>query len=196
MTALAGAGLFADGASLLERAIGYTLSTVQTLSADELTLPTPCPAWDLCALLQHTNDSLSVLHQCVTNGSVDAGPVDPDPAPQDLGAVLRDRAGLLLTALCARSDRNQVVTVLDRSLAADISMGAGAIEIAAHGWDIAQARGQRSQIPPLLATELLDVSYLVITDATRHPMFARPVAVVPTASPSDRLVAFLGRTPS
>jgi len=35
----------------------------------------------------------------------------------------------------------------------------------------------------------------VVTDATRHRLFAAPVAVSPLASPSDLLVAFLGRSP-
>jgi hypothetical protein len=61
------------------------------------------------------------------------------------------------------------------------------------GWDIAWACGQRQPIPPGLAIDLLKLSPLVVTDATRHPLFAAPVAVSPLASPSDRLVASLGR---
>jgi hypothetical protein len=46
------------------------------------------------------------------------------------------------------------------------------------------------------APELAEIARLTVTDATRHPLFAEPVAVSPAACPSDRLVAFLGRHPA
>jgi hypothetical protein len=46
-----------------------------------------------------------------------------------------------------------------------------------------------------LALDLLKISRRLVTDATRTPQFAAQVAVSPWADPSDRLVAFLGRSP-
>ena len=186
MTELPRVGLPAADAGLLERAIGYALGS-----------PTPCRGWDLRTLLRHLNDSLAALHEGVATGVVDLEPAEPDESPgsADLGAVFRNRAGRLLGALCAESPPGRVITIRDRSLTGEVTAGTGAIEIAAHGWDVAQACGRRGQIPAQLATDLLEVSRMVITDASRHPFFARPVAAAPAASPSDRLVAFLGRGP-
>jgi hypothetical protein len=36
---------------------------------------------------------------------------------------------------------------------------------------------------------------VLVPGTGRHPLFAAPVTVPATASPSDRLAAFLGRTP-
>jgi hypothetical protein len=47
----------------------------------------------------------------------------------------------------------------------------------------------------VLATGLLAICPLLVTEATRHRLFGAPVAVSPLASPSDQLVAFLGRSP-
>ena len=186
-----------DGAGLLERAVGYALGSAQAVTPELLSRPTPCSQWDLRMLLHHVNDSLDALHE-----SIDAGHVGPDPARDDDGqlagnpvATFRDRACRLLGAWAAAGRHDRVIAIADLPLLASTVATTGAIELAVHGWDIAWACGQRRPIPPGLATDLLKLSPLVVSDATRHPLFADPVAVSPLASPSDRLVAFLGRGP-
>jgi hypothetical protein len=71
----------------------------------------------------------------------------------------------------------------------------GAVEVAVHGWDVAQACGSRQPIPPALATGILEIVPLVVTSATRELCFAAPVTVSPLASPGDLLIALLGRDP-
>jgi hypothetical protein len=70
-----------------------------------------------------------------------------------------------------------------------------ALEIAVHGWDITRACGRCQPIPPVLATDLLVIAAVLVPGTGRHPLFAAPVTVAAPASPSDRLAAFLGRTP-
>ena len=72
---------------------------------------------------------------------------------------------------------------------------AAALEVAVHGWDINQACGQRQPIPRALAAALLEIALVLVPSTGRHPLFAAPVTVPATAAPSDRLAAFLGRTP-
>ena len=88
-----------------------------------------------------------------------------------------------------------MIAIVDRPLLASSVAGTGAIELAVHGWDISRACGQHRPIPPTLASDLLTICPLLVTDETRYPQFAAPVAVSPLASASDRLVAFLGRCP-
>ena len=64
-----------------------------------------------------------------------------------------------------------------------------------HGWDVARACGCRRPIPPGLAAGILGVVPVVVTDAIRGGRFDPPVTVSPRASPGDRLVALLGRSP-
>jgi uncharacterized protein (TIGR03086 family) len=71
----------------------------------------------------------------------------------------------------------------------------GAVEVAVHGWDIAQACGQPRPVPPGLAEELLLLVPLLVTGSDRPSRFAAAVAAPPGASPGDRLIAFLGRDP-
>jgi len=188
----------ADPAGLLERAIGYALGTVQDVTPQCLSRPTPCAAWNLRLLLQHVNDSLSALREGADAGRVSLAPAatDPGDGPADLVAAFRDGASRLLGAWTSSCHRNRVIPIGNLPLTAGIMAGAGAVEIAAHGWDISRACGQRRPIPPALAIDLLRISQAIVPGTgRRHPQFADPVAVPTLATPSDRLVAFLGRRP-
>jgi uncharacterized protein (TIGR03086 family) len=186
----------AAGAGLLERAIGYAVSAVHAVTPELLSRPTPCRGWDLRMLLWHVNESLAALLEGIEGGYVglDANAADGDLAA-DPAPTFRDRADRLLGAWTDEG-RRRVVAIAGYPLAASIMAGAGALEIAVHGWDVAQACGRGRPIPHALATELLRISPLLVSDTGRHPLFAPPVAVAVAASPSDRLTAFLGRSPA
>jgi uncharacterized protein (TIGR03086 family) len=185
----------AGNTALLADAIRYALGSLADITPHCLPRPTPCSAWDLAALLRHVNDSLAALCE----GMV-AGYIGLDPAPQTaavaaggLAVAIRDRAVRLLAA--AATAGNQDIAVADRRLPGSIVTAVGAVEIAVHGWDIATACGYPRPIPPALATGIVRIMPLVVTRATRDVHFAAPVPVSPLASPSDRLVALLGRNP-
>ena len=188
-------------ASLLADAIDYAMGSVADVAPDLLSRPTPCRDWDLATLLRHASDSLAALHQGLATGYVSldrTGPAGTEPAhdPGDDAALFRQRAAELLTV--ARTDGHYDIAVAGRHVAAAVVTAVGAVEIAVHGWDVAAACGQgRSRpIPAGLARGLLDIIPLVITEATRGGQFAAPVRVPAGASPSDRLVALLGRDPA
>jgi uncharacterized protein (TIGR03086 family) len=183
------------GAGLLERALAYGLGSVAAVTPALLTRPTPCGEWDLRRLLHHLNDALAALHEAAIGGHVAL-----DPAGGDLAAdpvwTFRERAARLLGAWTAAVGDDRVVVVEDLPLAAGMVAATGAVELAVHGWDVARACGQRRPIPDALAVELLELCPLLVPARARAPLFAARVAVAPSASPSDRLVALLGRDPA
>src|SRR3954451_17768097 len=70
-----------DGASLLERAVGYTRGSLQLVGPTSLTASTPCRGWDLHALLRHMNDSLATFTEAAEIGYVALVPLrDTGPA--------------------------------------------------------------------------------------------------------------------
>jgi uncharacterized protein (TIGR03086 family) len=193
MTERRAAALF-GGSALLERAISYTLGNLHLITATALSRPTPCPEWDLRELLAHMNDSLLALYDALSLGQVGLSPAsDPGGLAADPVATLRIRAGQLLGASAGTAE--DLVSVGGCPLSNRIVTCAGAVEVAAHGWDVAQACGHGRPIPPGLAEELLLLSPLLVTAADRPARFAWPVIVPPPASPGDRLLAFLGRAP-
>jgi uncharacterized protein (TIGR03086 family) len=135
-----------------------------------------------------------VLHEA-TRGSVDldASAKDGDPAVDPV-TTLRNRACRLLGAR-TNARGQDVIAIEGCPLTTSIVTSIGAVEVAVHGWDIAQACGRHRPIPCALAEEMLQLSPLFVTGADRPARFAAPVDVPPLASPGGRLIAFLGRHP-
>jgi uncharacterized protein (TIGR03086 family) len=181
--------------ALLERAINYTLGSLDVVTSEALSRATPCQDWDLRALLAHMSDSLAALHEATDRGSVDldASAEGGDPAVDPV-ITLRNRACRLLGAR-TNARGQDVIAIAGCSLTTSVVTSIGAVEVAVHGWDIAQACGRHRPIPCALAEEMLQLSPLFVTDADRPARFAAPVDVPPLASPGDRLIAFLGRHP-
>lgn len=107
--------------------------------------------------------------------------------------VLRDRAAELLCASYGYPGPERFVAVGGLPIPVGVVACTGAVEIAVHGWDIAQARGDGRPIPPTLATPMLGICPLLV--AGREGLFAVPVRVPAQASPGARLVGYLGRDP-
>jgi uncharacterized protein (TIGR03086 family) len=199
------------GLELLGWAISYAVASARLATPQRLSCPTPCAGWDLGSLLHHVSDSVGVVHEAITTGSIGPGSIGPGapgpgssgpgPAAGDDGpdrdpvSGLYRRAGQLLAACAPDAPAGRLVTIGDRELAARMVVAAGAIEITVHGWDISVACGSRRPVPPDLAALLLPIAPLFITPGSRAGLFADPVPVSARACPGDQLVAFLGRQP-
>jgi uncharacterized protein (TIGR03086 family) len=196
MTLTARAAWPAEGAQLLEPSVSYALGVVLAVTPELLSHPTPCGEWNLRMLLRHACESLAAFGE-----GIEAGRVGLDPAAEDghLAAdparAFRDRACQLLDTWTGPGHQRQVIEIASCPLAASVMAAAAALEVAVHGWDMSRACGQRQPIPRALAIDLLAVAPLLVPRAGRHPLFAAPVTVAATAGPSDRLAAFLGRSP-
>ena len=182
------------GVGLMERAVGYTLGALQLVTPAAMGRPSPCRAWDLYALLQHMNDSLTALHEAVDLGHVDVAARDyGDPSASPV-TTLRNRACDMLGAWAAVDDR-EWVSVGGCPVSSSVVTATGALEITVHGWDVARACGLPRPIPAALGEELLPLARLLVTGTDRPGRFAAALAVPPMAAPGVQLLAFLGRRP-
>ncbi|MFC6883184.1 TIGR03086 family metal-binding protein [Actinomadura yumaensis] len=204
MSTVEAAALQGYGAGLLERSIGFALGTLRSLTPGDLERPTPCRGWNLRMLLRHVDDSLAALYEAIDTGSVRLRPeAGPEPGPEpgadgdpELVAAFRARASRLLGVWSAAEGDGRVVTVGGSPIRAGVVAGTGAIEIAVHAWDASRALGGDRPVPPALAGQLLRLAPMLVTGDTRHGLFDPAVEVPRSSSPSDRLVAFLGRDPA
>ena len=155
---------------------------------------------------------LSVWTSTVRTGAARPGAARPDAARTDAGGTDAARADAAETGTgraesaqaetagteCAQAgagDWSEIIAIADRRLSLGMMTGVGALEMAVHGWDLSRACGRCQPIPGALAAGLLDISPLLVPRAGRAPLFGPPVIVPPTATPSDQLVAYLGRVP-
>ncbi len=196
MTTAAATAWPPDGARLLAPSISYALAMALAVTPELLSCPTPCAEWDLRMLLRHACESLAAFGEGIEAGHVYLHPAAEDGVlAADPARAFRDRAGRLLEAWTGPGRQRQVVEIAGCPLAASVMAAVAALELAVHGWDISRACGQCQPIPHALAVDLLTIAPVLVPRAGRHPLFAEPVTVAATAGPSDRLAAFLGRSP-
>jgi uncharacterized protein (TIGR03086 family) len=189
-------GGMTGGIRLLEPAIGYALAAAAAVTPEFLSRPTPCRGWDLRMLLRHASESVAAICEGIDAGCIGLCPSGEDAdVASDPARAFRDRAARLLGACASPGRQHEVIHIADGLLQASAMAGAGALEIAVHGWDVSRACGRCQPIPPALAADLLAIAPLLVPGTDRHPLFAAPVSVPPEADPSDRLAAFLGRSP-
>jgi uncharacterized protein (TIGR03086 family) len=182
------------GGNALEVALRYAIEAAEQVTPQMLPLPTPCRGWDLRMLLLHASDSVAVLTEGFEGGHVGQTRPEGDQAgPADPAGEFGRRAQQLLGSSALTARLNGVVTVSGCPMRASLMATAGALELAVHGWDIAQTCGGFPPIPTPLALDLLRAAPLLITRADRQQLFAAPVAASSDSSPGDRLAAYLGR---
>ncbi len=185
-------GALVGGVTVLERSVAYALGSLVLVTPDALDRPTPCRHWALYDLLDHLGDSMAALAEAAECGRVDPSPVRLRSGRRPVVTVVRDGATRLLGAWSAAHD--PIAVRVDGSpMTAPLVAGAGALEVAVHGWDVARACGHLRPIPDTLADELLDLAALFVRSRDRPGRFGTPVAVAAGAPPGDRLLAFLGR---
>jgi uncharacterized protein (TIGR03086 family) len=185
----------------LTEAVGYADVVLGAVSTRPLSSPTPCRGWNLRMLLEHADDSLSVLLEGLTALRIAQPPAEEPPgtvppaeartAPYLIGAF-RQRAAELLGA-SARADGGEPVSVEGHALPIDCLRAVGVLEIAVHAWDISQACGQRLPLPEDLAAALLTQVDVLVPRLGREPLFAAPVPVAIRSTSGERLIAYLGR---
>jgi uncharacterized protein (TIGR03086 family) len=182
----------------LTQAISYADGVLDAVTAQLLSQPTPCHAWNLRMLLEHAEESLGTLHEGITARGVAANPAQTPALASGvssaaaLASAFRQRATALRHA-SAQADGDVPVTIGGHPMPLDCLRTVGALEIAVHAWDISQACGQRLPIPDESATDLLTQAFLLVPRLGRQPLFAAPAPVPPRSTSSDRLTAYLGR---
>ena len=184
-----------DTIALLSPGFAWTAARIAAVPAGGLDDPTPCSLWSLRDLLDHTIDSMTM----VTDAVATVLPTD-EPASDvtPLGPTTWDRA---IAELADRSRRAwSAPGVMDRSFELPIGIqpapalaSVTLLELIVHGWDISQSTGEAADIPDDLAVATLDFARPVLIQANRGDNFAADLGIGDT--PSDRLVAFLGRKP-
>ena len=192
----------------LSRALHSTLAVLTKVQPGQLDGPTPCASWDVRTLISHVTGSARWWAGTVAvSGAGDPAEADyaagdhaaGDYAAGDYAAAYAQSSQIALAAFGADGVLDRTVRLPFGEFPGAVVLGMAATEQFTHGWDLARATGQPTDLDPELATELLGQARLVITDAYRGPdgeaLFG-PARTAPAgASPADQLAAFLGRGP-
>jgi uncharacterized protein (TIGR03086 family) len=178
----------------LAQTFDHAAKVVAGVRPDQLDYPTPCRDWDVRALVAHTMGVVMNMGRGASGAELlaDLNAVDVD---LDVGAQFRDEADRTLTAWAARGLEGEV-NVGAGPMPTRVGIGINLLDTATHSWDIARATGQDANLPDEVAGAALAACQGIVTDDIRNfAGFDPAVAVAADASPTEQLVAFLGRQP-
>jgi len=175
------------------------LATVEPLVAavgsDQWDAPTPCPDWDVRALLDH------LVRGNHRYAAALAGREAPDRDADALGAdpteAYRASAAAVAAAFRAPGALDRPVTVPLGTVPAEMALHLRIVEVLTHGWDLARGTGRTVSFPEDVVEQEIAFSRqaLPMLPPDRAP-FAPSRPVADDAPPLDRLVALLGRDPN
>jgi uncharacterized protein (TIGR03086 family) len=187
------------GAELLDRAYAATGAVLANVTPDQLDLGTPCVSWRVRDLLNHVIAG-GYFFAAVATGEEPTPAADrPDYSAGDYHASFADGSAKALAAFRAEGAMAQIMKPPFGDVPGSVFVMIAAADVYTHGWDLARATGQRSELDPDVGEQLLAFAHGMMSDDFRGPdptsAFGPPVEVPDDAPVADRLAGFLGRRP-
>jgi uncharacterized protein (TIGR03086 family) len=187
-----------DMVDVLEQQAGRTGKLVAGVTPDQLSASTPCPGFDVRTLLNHMVGGYLLMVRAAKGETTPGGDM-PDVIGDDPTSAYERSSADLIETFRAPDVLSRTFNLGGTEVPGDQALGIAIMEAVVHGWDLATATGQDATIDPSLATAMLQtLRDGGLIESFRNPKgdpFGPEVAVDANTSPSDKLVAYLGRTP-
>jgi uncharacterized protein (TIGR03086 family) len=177
-------------------ALAATRRVVAGVSADQMGAPTPCDDWDVRTLLDHVvagnwwaaelgaGNTIEAVGDRLDGGVLGDDPLAAYDASAAAAAEVFGRPGAM-DAPCA---------VSYGPVPGSIYCGHRFLDVLVHGWDLAVATGQPTELDPRLVAACLDVVRPQAALLQASGMFAS-VEAPEGADPQTELLALVGRQP-
>lgn len=182
-------------AEVLQRAFASTGSILTNVSTEQMDLPTPCVSWTVRDLVNHIVGGATFFAVTAETGT--APPVSgEDHAAGDFKTQFDAESRRAVEAFAAEGAMEKTMKLPFGDLPGSIYVMVAATDTFAHGWDLAKATGQSTDLDPAIAARLLEAAQF-IPDEFRGPdgqaPFGPKVDVPESASVADKLAGFMGR---
>lgn len=157
--------------------------------------PTPCAAYDLRALANHTIGAAMLFGAAARGEAPSDDAEDADVlGDQDPSTAFKAAAASMLQAYRADGVLERDHELPFATLPGEVAVAVAQAELLIHAWDIARATDQPTDFPAELAEMASATAGQVVTDDMRSSVTFLPATEAPAgASPADRLAAFAGR---
>ncbi len=185
-------GLGMDPYERIEKATAVCGDAVNNVTPDQFGDATPCDEFDVKGLLRHIIGGLGMLQTAASGGK--AAMPEEDIVRDDAGKQYAEERAKLLDVLKQPGVFDRTWSMPFGDMPGSMMAAIAFMEHVTHAWDVRKATGQPTELPEDLVSEVLEV--VTPMDAMlRMPGVCGPPVETDSASPTDRLAAFMGRQP-
>jgi uncharacterized protein (TIGR03086 family) len=181
----------------LARAFASTRGVLANVKADQLDDQTPCKSWKVRDLVNHIVGGAHWFGAS-TDAGESAEPPERDWSEGDMVASFDEGVAHAVAAFGAPGAQEKIVKLPFGEFPGSVYMRLATSDTFTHGWDLAKATGQSTDLDPELAEQLLTAAAGLVPDQVRgdEPMPFGPKVEAPAGCTSaDKLAAFMGRQP-
>lgn len=181
---------------MLALALDQTQAMIDTIGADDLALPTPCPEYDVRTLLGHLMTVVARINLALTGENPLSIPT-VTPGVTDFAGVWKERRAVVDETLSDPAVLTVTCTVPWGTVPGAAAIRAYTGELTTHSWDLAKATSRTDLLDDALAEYCLPLVQQALPAERRGgPIPFGPVVEVPADAPAyDRLVGWQGRQP-
>ena len=180
----------------LEQAIRSTRSVLEGVDRGDLGRSTPCASWKVSDVVNHIVGG-QFFFAAALNGEQPSGE-PPDFSAGDFVADFDRGSAACVAAFSQDGAMERTIHLPFGDMPGAVFVGIASTDTFIHGWDVAKATGQDTDLEPQLAAALLAQVGPALPDSFRGPegkaAFGPKQEAPEGASNADRLAAFLGRT--
>jgi uncharacterized protein (TIGR03086 family) len=186
---------------MMAKAAAATVEVTRNVKPDQLDAPTPCPGWDVRALVNHLmfwsafRSELAARKQTAPADDPITEETDFTGDP-DWAATLESRLATVTAAWgepgATEGETGLAGGSMPASLIATMMVG----ELVLHGWDLARATGQRLVVDEAVAEAVHGMVATMAPQGREMGVFGAEVEVPAGAPPLDRVLGLSGRDPA
>lgn len=179
----------------LQQAFASTRQVMDAVQADQMSAQSPCPEWDVAGVINHVIGGM----QFFTAGMKGTQPAEGQNwAEGDYMAAFDQAAAECVDCFEQEGALEATVALPFGEMPGSAVMGIAMADVFTHGWDIAKATGQDTNLAPELAAGILAQSQHAISPEWRGPEespapFGAEQHCADGSCSADQLAAFLGR---
>jgi uncharacterized protein (TIGR03086 family) len=182
-----------DPLALLTRALEQNCEIISRIRPDQSNLPTPCTDWDVRALVNHTVYDVQMFSASIS------GSERPTTDADLIGADWTNAYSTALESLLAawrRRGTDGTLQMRGGEREATWAVGMHLAGQTVHGWDLASATGQSTDLDQEVGQAALDWAHENLTPQSRGQAIGPEVPVPEHARLYERLAGFCGRHPT
>jgi uncharacterized protein (TIGR03086 family) len=184
-------------AELVEAAVQTTRGVLEGVRPEQLGEPSPCRSWTVGEVISHMIETHRNFVAILAGG--DLATTSAPSAGANFLAEYDDASAATIAAFRQPGALERTLRLPFGTVPGAVAAQMAATDTLVHGWDVARATGQPTDLAPTEAVELLENARQLLPDAVRGPEGQAPFGperqAGPEATNADRLAAFLGREP-